>query len=465
MTQRLSVSVIIPSYNAARYLGDALASVAEQSRPADEVIVVDDGSSDDTPSLLRNWPQVRAIAQANAGPAAARNTGVAHARGDLIAFLDADCLWYPEKLARQLALHEADPGLAYSFCAVEDRIEPGFDPPWWSVARIPGTGGRYRMHTIGLMIRRSTLLALGGFNPTLRTGEDTDLFARLRGTGEREGQIDEILGATRLHGANLSSDRARVGQDLPRALHAALRARRAHASASSVSALMCVRDGEAYLEEALASILAQSQPAAEIIVVDDGSSDSSAAIVGRYAPQVTLISTPPLGIGAARQRALDASRGALIAFLDADDRWSPDYLAHHRARLAADPRLDASRAQVQPFLSPEVQAGAVTPAAESLATRPGMLVAAMVIRREAVLRVGAFDTSSVFADQDWLMRAGDAGLRFADTPEALLHRRIHTRNYTLTSAGGFHGRLAALKRGLDRRRATDPSDAHREDPE
>jgi glycosyltransferase involved in cell wall biosynthesis len=321
------------------------------------------------------------------------------------------------------------------------------------------------MHVPGMLVRRDVFVAHGGFNPSLRTGEDTDLIARLRGAAEREARLAETLGATRLHGGNLSNDRVQVGRAHARSLHAALRARRARAEASGISALVCVRNGEAYLAEALESILAQTAAACEVIVVDDGSSDRSAAIARGFAPQVTLISTPPLGIGAARQRALDASRGAFIAFLDADDRWSPDYLHHHRARLAADPSGDASRAQVQPFISPELDAGAVAPTAANLSNRPGMLVAAMVIRRAAALRVGAFDPNSTFPDQDWLMRAIDAEVRFTDTPEALLHRRIHTRNYTLTVGRDFHGRLTALKRGLDRRRAGDAAAARSEDAE
>lgn len=466
MNQPTRVSVVIPAFNAERFLDDALASVANQSRPAFEVIVVDDGSTDGTLGLLRAHPGVRVFSQANAGPAAARNTGVAHARGELIAFLDADCRWYPEKLARQLALHDADPGIGYSFSELGEEFEPGVEAPWWSAQRLPTAGGRYRISLFippGLIIRRDLLLGIGGFNPALRTGEDTELFARLRGSGAREGHLAEVQGVTRIHGGNLSGDRERVGANLPKALHAALRARRsaqeraAHLRAARlrdpISGLMCVRNGEAYLAEAIESMLAQSQPAHEIIVVDDGSTDRSAAILAAYAPRVRVISTPPQGIGAARQRAIDAASGSLLAFLDADDRWAPDYLQHHLARLQADATLDASLATVQPFLSPELHEGEGRIAREALSQRRGMLVSAMVMRREAALRVGPFDASLDFPEQDWLMRTRDAGWRFADSLEAVLHRRIHTRNYTLTHGRDFHGRLAALKRGLDRRRA------------
>jgi glycosyltransferase involved in cell wall biosynthesis len=448
----MRVSVVIPAYNAARFLPAALASVAAQTRAADEVIVVDDGSTDSTLERLREWPAVRVVEQPNAGPAAARNTGVAHATGELVAFLDADCVWYPRKLELQVALHEAGEGVDFSFSEVEERVQEGMEAPFWSLQRQLHAGGRFRIIMTSLIIRRSVFVDLGGFVPTLRTGEDTELFARLRGLGYREGHLDEVLGSSLIHGGNLTTDRERIARDLPKALHAALRARR-RAAAPTVSALMCVRNGERYLAEALDSVVAQSHPPHEILVVDDGSSDASAAIAARYAPRVTLIASPPLGIGAARQRLVEAARGDVLAFLDADDVWSPTYLEEHLQRLLREGEIDATLSTVQPFLSPELSAEEAQPAAEALTARRGMLIGAMVMRREAVLRVGAFDPERPFTEQDWMMRAVDAGWRFADVPDAVLHRRIHTMNYTLTHGRAWHGRLAALKRGLDRRRA------------
>jgi glycosyltransferase involved in cell wall biosynthesis len=222
----LRISVVMPSYNAARFLPEALASVAAQTHPANEVIVVDDGSTDNTLAQLQNHPNVRVISQANAGPAAARNTGVAHASGDLIAFLDADCIYYPERLARHHALHQADTTLAFSVSELEERFEGGLEAPWWSATRLTSAEGRYRISLPGMMIRRHDFLALSGFNPNLRTGEDTEFIARLCDLGYRKGHIAEVLGATRIHGDNLSANRDSIARDMPKAIHAALRARR-----------------------------------------------------------------------------------------------------------------------------------------------------------------------------------------------------------------------------------------------
>ena len=93
-----------------------------------------------------------------------------------------------------------------------------------------------------------------------------------------------------------------------------------------VSALICVRNGERYLGEAIDSALGQSVPPAEVIVAEDGSEDRSAEVARSFEPKVRLIQGPPAGLGAARNRAVAASAGELIAFLDCDDVWEPNKL-------------------------------------------------------------------------------------------------------------------------------------------
>ena len=98
----MKISVVIPAYNAAAWIRRAVNSVLSQTRPADEIIVVDDGSTDGTGDIVRMYDgRVRLLQQANAGAAAARNTGILAATGDWIAFLDADDEWLPQKLQRQ----------------------------------------------------------------------------------------------------------------------------------------------------------------------------------------------------------------------------------------------------------------------------------------------------------------------------------------------------------------------------
>ena len=123
MNQSLSISVVIPAYNAEGCVVRAVESVLAQSRPAMEVIVVDDGSRDATAAVAERFgPAVRVLRQANGGPAAARNHGVREAGGEWIAFLDADDAWLPQKLERQAEkLDGAQVGVVH--CYVVDVLE------------------------------------------------------------------------------------------------------------------------------------------------------------------------------------------------------------------------------------------------------------------------------------------------------------------------------------------------------
>ncbi|MDR5708499.1 MAG: glycosyltransferase family 2 protein, partial [Armatimonadota bacterium] len=112
-----TVSLVIPAHNAEAYLREALDSVFAQTRPPDEVIVVDDGSLDRTPEIAASYgDRVRLVRQPNRGEAAARNTGVRVAQGELIAFLDADDAWLPGYLTSQLRVYETSGGNCLVFC-------------------------------------------------------------------------------------------------------------------------------------------------------------------------------------------------------------------------------------------------------------------------------------------------------------------------------------------------------------
>jgi glycosyltransferase involved in cell wall biosynthesis len=179
------VAVIIPTYNHARYLAGALDSAFGQSSPPHEVIVVDDGSSDDPAKVVHAYPAARLIRQDNQGLAAARNTGWRTSVSERLVFLDADDRLKPDAIARNLALFAAHPhcGMVYgAYCDVftdtgEERNvavrEPGPDA-FASFLR----GNCIGMHAT-VMYSRAALEALGGFDPSLRACEDYDLYLRL----------------------------------------------------------------------------------------------------------------------------------------------------------------------------------------------------------------------------------------------------------------------------------------------
>jgi glycosyltransferase involved in cell wall biosynthesis len=182
------VSVVIPTYNYARFVGEAVESALGQTYPSVEVIVVDDGSTDETQDVLRKFGKaIINVRKANQGLSAARNTGIAHAHGAFIAFLDSDDIWLPEKLTRQLALFDGAPTVGLVGCngflirqngEIFDtlRYEPAIARPKLLRKLLMGnciSGGS------NACIRRECLEKVGGFDESLRSAEDWDMWLRI----------------------------------------------------------------------------------------------------------------------------------------------------------------------------------------------------------------------------------------------------------------------------------------------
>jgi glycosyltransferase involved in cell wall biosynthesis len=188
------VSVIIPTYNRASYLPSAIDSVLHQSHKNVEVILVDDGSTDDTPSVLQSYgDRIRVVTQSNSGPAIARNRGIAVSTGDIIAFLDSDDQWLPTKLERQVrSLEAAGPGVTCSLCnctvlyangertstfAIADTMPDCQTGMWLNPVAV--LLNRFVMFNQAIAIRREVLERVGYFDETLKFGEDYELPFRL----------------------------------------------------------------------------------------------------------------------------------------------------------------------------------------------------------------------------------------------------------------------------------------------
>ncbi len=182
------VSVIVPAYNAAAFVRRAVDSVLAQTFKDLELLVVDDGSTDGTVDQLTSYrDRLRLIRQRNAGPAAARNRGLQAVVGDYVAMLDADDWWEPGKLAAQVALLDARPGIG--FCSTATRVvdSSGAAVGDWpcslpSVAlteALFANAASVSGSTSGVLARRTLLLEVGGFDAALRGFEDPDLWIRL----------------------------------------------------------------------------------------------------------------------------------------------------------------------------------------------------------------------------------------------------------------------------------------------
>src|SRR5580704_17250252 len=194
MTSPPLVTAIIPCFNAAATLPRALDSIRAQSYPNIEIIAVDDGSRDGTLALLRQQEAlgVRVITQPNAGAAAARNAAIAIARGEFLAFLDADDEWHPDKLARQIKLLAAHPAMVLAGCRAEVIGLDGGRPPV-NATRAPTVGPeawRILLHhsffvPSVLAARTETVHRIGGFTARLRAVEhDQNFCIRMALEGE-----------------------------------------------------------------------------------------------------------------------------------------------------------------------------------------------------------------------------------------------------------------------------------------
>lgn len=220
------VSVVIPAYNAEHTLPETLASALDQTYRDFEVVVVDDGSTDDTAGVARGVgdDRVRVISVANGGVARARNTGIREASGEFITFLDADDLWRPTKLERQIELLHGEAGVGVSVTGAT-RIDSGSRPvirrPAWSaeglvVRRMLGAALDDYCEALLLnsmvagcissgMVRRSTVEQVGGFDPSFSQAADWDYWLRLSRM-TRFGVLDDEMVLYRVHLGNMSRD-------------------------------------------------------------------------------------------------------------------------------------------------------------------------------------------------------------------------------------------------------------------
>jgi glycosyltransferase involved in cell wall biosynthesis len=197
------VSCIIPVFNGERYLAETLDSVFAQTHRVFEVIVADDGSTDRSAEIARSFAGVQCVPQANAGHAAARNLGLSIATGDFVAFVDADDLWHPEKLARQLARFDARPELGVAFTHLENFWSPDADPsqrPNGEAFRpIPG------YTSVTMLARRDVFARVGPLDVTLKHGNDREWFCRAAEQSVVMEMMPDVLVRRRLHASNRSA--------------------------------------------------------------------------------------------------------------------------------------------------------------------------------------------------------------------------------------------------------------------
>ena len=197
----MNVSVVMPAYNCERYVAIAIESVLSQTPSPMEIIVVDDGSTDNTANIVRSYPHVTYLRQDNQGPSKARNTGVQRAKGEFVAFLDADDFWLPDKLSRQIRALSSCPEAGFSFATYWNFRDlgdqwvsenPSYPQPlrdWLNHQAVDSEssfGDVYELllhinpvPTSSVMVRTDAFGRVGFFNESMRNAEDYECWLRL----------------------------------------------------------------------------------------------------------------------------------------------------------------------------------------------------------------------------------------------------------------------------------------------
>jgi glycosyltransferase involved in cell wall biosynthesis len=506
------ISVIIPLYNGAQYIAQSIVSAVDQTLLPHEIIVVDDGSSDDGAEIVRNLSQksiIRLLRKENGGQASARNLGIASSEGDLIALLDQDDIWYPNHLA-ELAKPFLEPrvkelGWVYSDLDEIDESGKVIARSAISTSTIINpkrdliTCLRQDMFVLpsASLMSRKAFDAVGGFDERLAGYEDDDLFLRMFRDGFDNEFIKEALSQWRIYRGSSSysprmarsrriyaeklitqyPDDPGAGRYYTRDLlvprffgQMAVEYRNALVSQEgnaivtarsdlnfikscapaikataetelTISVVIPLHNGVSYIEKALRSVTAQNLQPAEIVVVDDGSTDNGLAIVQQFARKYPLkiLSQENKGQSSARNLGVAHSGGDLIAFLDQDDIWFSDHLSE----------------LVKPFLEPRSkQLGWVYSNLEEidekgctitnrflssfgiqhpkrdliacLASDMFILPSASLISREAFDAVGGFDERlSGYEDDDLFLRLFRAGFDNVYVDKELSQWRIY----------------------------------------
>ena len=524
-----NVSVVIPAYNSGNFLVRALESVFAQTYTDYEVIVIDDGSTDDTQTILKPYlSRINYLYQENQGVAAARNRGVKTAKGKLIAFLDADDLFLPQKLQQQVNLFSANPdvGMVVSGWQISDRHDRIVDRVelWHDLPKLNLRTWLYWKPVLpsATMVRRQWLEKVGGFPKATTPVEDVECFLQIIAEGcqaiwcrhigtvyrqinsnslcrntlkrveslellhqrffgkanlpveikKEENQViycnlvwsawhlyqngyesqmcdylRKSLNYTTQSAAQISLNWVESFTDYCSAEKSQLDTYRLTQSEGwqdltsdtlatgqpRVSIVIPAYNSAKYLPDAIASVLAQTYTSYEIIVINDGSTDSTDEVVEPFLDRIRYFKQENQGVSATRNRGIYLARGELIAFLDADDIFLPHKLEGQVKLFNAQPHLgivnsgycliSEEGAKIQnierwhdiPDLTPEIW----------LLHKP-VLPSAMMFKKFWLLKVAGFDSRfTASEDVDIVLRMAIWGCQSAWLKEITVFYRQH----------------------------------------
>jgi glycosyltransferase involved in cell wall biosynthesis len=463
------VAVIIPNHNYAHYIKAAVESVLNQIYPPDEIIIVDDGSTDNSPEMLEELyganPRIRIIAQTNQGVSAARNNGISAASSDFIVCLDADDKLAPQfiQVLRQALMDDRGLGIGYTGLQLFNDaggISPTHWPPEfnWEQQCTPNVPPINCIPS-ACMFRRDMWERSGGYNQAYAPGEDAELWTRGLSIGFRAAKVtQEPFFHYRWHEDSASRQRKYVATDTwhpwmkdlqyPMGAPATNPPLVRSYSDPAVSVIIPVGPyHENYLSSALDSLLGQTARNWEVIAILD--TDGDVSNLKRIYPFVKWIRMDPdkrHGAGAARNAGLAVARAPLVLFLDADDYLMPTALAEMgEAYSGAEGRyiytdwLAIRDGEMSRYDVPEY---------DPLAWfERGQHAITVLMARKDALDINGFDeTMNGWEDWDFFVKCAVAGIHGKRLPEALLVYRMDTGTRRETSLENAHELLGELRK-------------------
>ncbi len=428
-----SVSVIIPAYNAAITLNQAVDSLLAQDYPAMEIIIIDEISTGNPAPFIQSFgPRVRYLQQACGSPAAARNVGLRLSRADFVGFLDADDLWMPGRMHSHIAFHLQHPELDYShgytrkiYLASHLASRPRYARD--DAAHINPNPG-------GLLFRRQALVELGGFDESLRYGEDIDLLLRARASGLSGAVFEQVTLLYRMHDRNMTNFETDEHHDLLNVLAKSVRrqgrrpqipperARLPHLSDKDrrfplVSVIVIDLGSALPLAETIRSIVRQSYPNLELLVIAKES-------IPDLPDRASLIPAESPDFASAVNIGWRRARGEYLACVQVGDVWSLDRLSQQVGVLYFNPQAAIVLGDTRLVVDPLMRDGRT-----DYAVPPGDHLGAALIRRQAQRLVGELDPSfQNGAGAEWLARLASGPAKehypaILHLPRVVLYRR------------------------------------------
>ncbi|HOH99097.1 MAG TPA: glycosyltransferase [Bacteroidales bacterium] len=428
------ISIVVPVYNGGSFIEEAIQNILAQEYPSIEIIIVDDGSTDDTAEVVKRLPiDVRYFYQENSGPAAARNRGIRDASADFIALLDVDDLW-PDKNLFLMSRHLMDDPDVLVVHGQAQVLDKDLITDEYKYVGSPMEA--FQGYIGAGLYRKEAFNVVGLYDTFMRMGEDADWFQRATELRINLKKLDEVTLFVRRHGHNMTEGLDLVAlntltvfkKSLDRMRHPVRDEEIAHLAADT-SVIVPVYNGEAYLTQALDSILSQGIRFREVLVVDDGSTDRSAEIARTFSAKVRLITQENKGAAAARNRGITMAQGTYLAFLDADDLWVMGGIKLLLKTFTNQPDLDIVFGHVEQFISPELDESARRPLRNELREMPGYLMGAMVAKKLVFDKVGLLPENLQLGEFiDWFHQAQHQGVKYKMLEPVVMRRRIHTTN-------------------------------------